>query len=57
MKTNKERLACLETTMEYIKEAIDNHLAHHSRYTFLALGALFSATGSLIVGLILLLIK
>ena len=57
MKTNKERLACIETAIEYIKKAVDNHLAHHAKYTYLALGALLSAFGSLIVGIILLLIK
>ena len=45
--TNKERLIRIETDVSYLKEAMNNHLSHHFRYTIMAFSVALGALATL----------
>jgi len=43
----------LSTDMKWVKKSLENHLNHHQRYMYLAMGAVLSLIGAVIVAVIL----
>ena len=55
--TNRELIVLLHTKLNDLDLHFQNHLSRHWAVLMLALGAALTGTGSLVVGIILLLVK
>jgi len=42
----------VETDMEWVKESLSNHLAHHNRFLFLLIAAVLALAGALIAAVV-----
>jgi len=47
----------LDADVDWLKEQFSNHLLHHQRLAYVLVGVACSSVGSLVVGILLLLLK